>query len=121
LKIIKNKKSLDMVRVKRGNVARKKRKKILHYLKGFKNSHSTLIRVGYQQYIKSLRYSFIGRKQKKRNFRKAWIVNINSSVRQEKTTYSKFISNLKKIKIALNRKMLFELIFLNYKLFLTFL
>ena len=59
-----------MVRVKRGNVARKRRKKILKFAKGYHGAHSRLFRVANQQVIKALRYSYIGRKQKKRIFRK---------------------------------------------------
>ena len=58
-----------MVRVKRGNVARKRRKKILHLAKGYRGTHSRLFRVANQQVMKALRYSYIGRKQKKRIFR----------------------------------------------------
>ena len=61
-----------MVRVKRGNVARKRRKKILQLAKGYRGAHSRLFRVANQQVMKALRYSYVGRKQKKRVFRKLW-------------------------------------------------
>ena len=102
-----------MVRVKRGNVARKRRKKILKLAKGFRGSHSKLFRTANQQVMKALVYSYKGRKQKKRLFRRLWIVRINAAVRQHNLTYSKFISLLKKNNIALNRKMLAQLAILD--------
>ena len=98
-----------MVRVKRGNVARKRRKKIFKLAKGFQGAHSRLFRVANQQVMKSLSYSYIGRKQKKRDLRKLWIVRINAAVRLNGTTYSKFINNLKTTKVLINRKMLSQL------------
>jgi len=95
-----------MVRVKRGNVARKRRKKILNLAKGYRGSHSRLFRVANQQVMKALTYSYIGRKQKKRIFRKLWITRINSISRLNNLTYSKVIHNFKNSKIELNRKML---------------
>ena len=102
-----------MVRVKRGNVARKRRKKILKLAKGFRGSHSKLFRTANQQVMKALVYSYKGRKQKKRLFRRLWIVRINAAVRQQQLTYSRFISLLKKNNIALNRKMLAQLAILD--------
>lgn len=102
-----------MVRVKRGNVARKRRKKILKLAKGFRGSHSKLFRTANQQVMKALVYSYKGRKQKKRLFRRLWIVRINAAVRQHELTYSKFISLLKKNNVALNRKMLAQLAILD--------
>ena len=102
-----------MVRVKRGNVARKRRKKILKLAKGFRGSHSKLFRTANQQVMKALVYSYKGRKQKKRLFRRLWIVRINAAVRQHQMTYSRFISLLKKNNIALNRKMLAQLAILD--------
>jgi large subunit ribosomal protein L20 len=98
-----------MVRIKRGNVARKRRKKILNLAKGFRGTHSKLFRIANQQVMKSLIYSYMSRKQKKRKFRQLWITRINSATRQNKTKYSNFISNLKQSKILLNRKMLAQL------------
>lgn len=98
-----------MVRIKRGNVARKRRKKILNLAKGFRGSHSRLFRIANQQVMKSLIYSYMSRKQKKRQFRQLWITRINSAARQNKTKYSNFIYNLKQSKIILNRKMLAQL------------
>jgi large subunit ribosomal protein L20 len=98
-----------MVRVKRGNVARKRRKKVLKLAKGFRGSHSRLFRIANQQVMKSLTYSYMGRKQNKRKFRQLWISRINSAARLNKTKYSRFIHDLKVSKIFLNRKMLAQL------------
>ena len=89
-----------MVRIKRGNVARKRRKAVLKLAKGYKGAHSRLFRVSNQQVMKARRYSYVSRKLFKRVQRRNWITCINSQV------CSKFKQN----KIALNRKMLFEII-----------
>jgi len=102
-----------MVRVKRGNVARKRRKKILQLAKGYKGAHSRLFRVANQQVMKALRYSYIGRKQKKRVFRKLWISRINAAARQKDITYSQLINYLKLADINLNRKMLSQIAILD--------
>lgn len=98
-----------MTRVKRGNVARKRRKKVLKLAKGFKGSHSKLFRIAKQQVSKALKYSYIGRKNKKRDYRRLWITRINASVRKYKINYSRFIYHLKKSRVALNRKILAQL------------
>nr|ARO90905.1 50S ribosomal protein L20 [Corynoplastis japonica] len=98
-----------MTRVKRGNIARKRRKKILKLAKGFRGSHSTLFRVAKQQVVKSLRYAYIGRKRKKRDFRSLWIVRLNAIAREYDLNYSQLIHKLKKQGIGLNRKMLSQL------------
>ncbi|MCP5063309.1 MAG: 50S ribosomal protein L20 [Ignavibacteriae bacterium] len=98
-----------MVRVKRGNVARKRRKKILQLAKGYRGAHSRLFRVANQQVMKALRYSYVGRKQKKRMFRRIWITRINAASRVNGLTYSRVIHNFKKSNIELNRKMLAQL------------
>nr|YP_010904088.1 ribosomal protein L20 [Caulacanthus ustulatus]WCH57339.1 ribosomal protein L20 [Caulacanthus ustulatus] len=108
-----------MTRVKRGNVARKRRKHVLNLAKGFKGSHSSLFRTAKQQVMKSLRYSYVGRKNKKRNYRSLWIVRINSAVRPFNISYSEFISYLKKSKIGLNRKMLSQIAIIDTKTFNT--
>lgn len=106
-----------MVRVKRGNVARKRRKKILKLAKGFRGTHSRLFRIANQQVMKSLSYSYMGRKQKKRKFRQLWITRINSAARINETKYSSLINNLKQAKVVLNRKMLAQLSILDPKAF----
>jgi large subunit ribosomal protein L20 len=98
-----------MVRIKRGNVARKRRKKILRLAKGYRGSHSKLFKVANQQVMKALRYAYIGRKQKKRIFRKLWIKRINISSRLANLNYNRFIHNLKQNSINLNRKMLAQI------------
>lgn len=102
-----------MVRVKRGNVARKRRKKILSLAKGYRGAHSVLFRVANQQVMKALKYSYVGRKQKKRTFRKIWISRINATMRLNGTNYSQFVSKLKKSNILLNRKMIAQIAILD--------
>jgi large subunit ribosomal protein L20 len=98
-----------MVRIKRGKVARKRRKKILSLASGYRGAHSVLFRVANQQVIKALRYSYIGRKQKKRIFRKIWISRINAASRLNGTSYSRLIHKFKKSNVDLNRKMLSQI------------
>ena len=98
-----------MVRVKRGNVARKRRKKILSLASGYRGSHSVLFRIANQQVMKALRYSYIGRKQKKRIFRRIWISRINAASRLNGISYSQLINQLKKSNIDINRKMLSQI------------
>lgn len=106
-----------MVRVKRGNVARKRRKKILQLAKGYRGAHSRLFRVANQQVMKALRYSYVGRKQKKRIFRRLWITRINAASKVNGLSYSRLISNFKKSKIDLNRKMLSQIAILDTQTF----
>ncbi len=98
-----------MVRVKRGNVARKRRKKILSLASGYRGAHSSLFRVANQQVMKALRYSYVGRKQKKRIFRRIWISRINAASRLNGKSYSQLINQFKKSNIDLNRKMLSQI------------
>ena len=102
-----------MVRVKRGNVARKRRKKILSLASGYRGAHSILFRVANQQVMKALRYSYIGRKQKKRIFRRTWISRINAASRLNGISYSQLINKFKKSDIDLNRKMLSQIAILD--------
>lgn len=95
-----------MTRVKRGNVARNRRKKILKLAKGFRGSHSTLFRTANQQVMKALRSAYRDRKKRKRDFRRLWITRINAAARQNGMSYSQLIGSLKKANIQLNRKML---------------
>ena len=106
-----------MVRVKRGNVARKRRKKVLQLAKGYRGAHSRLFRVANQQVMKALRYSYVGRKQKKRMFRKIWITRINAASRLNGLPYSRLIHNFKKSNITLNRKMLSQIAILDTNTF----
>lgn len=102
-----------MVRVKRGNIARKRRKKILSIASGYNGAHSVLFRVANQQVMKALRYSYISRKQKKRIFRKIWISRINAISRVNGLSYSQLIHKFKKSNIDLNRKMLSQIAILD--------
>ena len=106
-----------MVRVKRGNVARKRRKKILSLADGYRGAHSVLFRVANQQVMKALRYSYIDRKQKKRIFRRIWISRINAASRLNGVSYSKLIHKFKLEKIDLNRKMLSQIAVLDSSTF----
>lgn len=98
-----------MTRVKRGNVARKRRKKILKLAKGFRGSHSKLFRTANQRVMKALRNAYRDRKRRKRDFRRLWIARINAAARQQGMSYSQLIGKLKKANIQLNRKMLAQL------------
>lgn len=98
-----------MVRVKRGNVARKHRKKVLGLASGYVGSHSTLFRIANQQVLKALKYSYSGRKNRKRWFRSLWISRINISARTVGLTYSSLIHKIKAKGIGINRKMLAHL------------
>lgn len=98
-----------MPRVKRGNVARKRRKKILKLAKGYRGSHSKLFRTANQQVMKALRNAYRDRRKRKRDFRRLWITRINAASRQHGMSYSQLTGNLKKANIELNRKMLAQL------------
>jgi large subunit ribosomal protein L20 len=98
-----------MVRVKRGNVARKRRKKVLKLAKGFQGSHSRLFTAANQQVMKALRNAYRNRRTKKRDFRSLWIIRINAQARVEGTSYSRLIDGLCKADVKLNRKMLAQL------------
>nr|YP_010873192.1 ribosomal protein L20 [Nemalion vermiculare]WGV34435.1 ribosomal protein L20 [Nemalion vermiculare] len=98
-----------MTRVKRGNVARKRRKKILKLARGYRGAHSGLFRTSKQQVLKALRYSYVGRKNKKREFRRLWICRINAASHLNRLRYSTFMYLLKNAKVGLNRKMLAQM------------
>jgi large subunit ribosomal protein L20 len=106
-----------MVRVKRGNVARKRRNKILSLASGYRGAHSALFRVANQQVMKALRYSYVGRKQKKRIFRRIWISRINAASRLNGLSYSQLIHRLKKSNIDINRKILSQIAVLDSSTF----
>lgn len=105
------------MRIKRGNIARKRRKKILKLAKGFRGAHSSLFRTAKQQVLKALKYAYIGRKQKKRNYRRLWIIRINAALQLYNIKYSNFIYVLKNSHIGLNRKILAQLILLDQTTF----
>lgn len=101
-----------MSRVKRGNVARLRRKNILKVASGFRGSSNRLFRTANARVLKAWKYAYIGRKNKKRIFRQVWIARIRAFANQRQTSYSKLMMNLKKSKIGLNRKMLAQVILL---------
>ncbi|HAA63855.1 MAG TPA: 50S ribosomal protein L20, partial [Thermoanaerobacter sp.] len=92
-----------------GKVTRRRRKKILKLAKGYFGAKSKLFRVANQAVMKSLMYAYIGRKLRKRDFRKLWITRINAAARAHGISYSRFINGLKKAGIEINRKMLSEM------------
>lgn len=102
-----------MARVKRGNVARKRRNKILKLAKGFRGSQSKLFRTANQRVMKALTNAYRDRRKKKRDFRRLWIARINAAVRPHGLSYSRLIGALKKADIQVNRKMLSQLAILD--------
>ncbi len=98
-----------MARVKGAVTTRARHKKVLKRAKGYFGAKSVRYRMANQAVMKSLMYAYIGRKQKKRNFRQLWIARINAAARINNTTYSKLMSALKKANITINRKMLAEM------------
>ena len=97
------------MRIKRGVNAVKKRRKILKAAKGYRGSKSTLYRVAREAVMKSENYAYVGRKNKKRDFRALWIARINAACRLNGLSYSKFMFGLKNAGINLNRKVLAEI------------
>lgn len=98
-----------MARVKTARITRKKHKKVLKQAKGYFGAKRYRFRNANQAVLKSLSYAYVGRKDKKGDFRKLWIARINAASRQNGLTYSKMIAGLKKANITINRKMLAEL------------
>lgn len=97
------------MRVKRGITAHRRHKKYLDMAKGFRGGRSRLYRTAREAVERSLVYAYIGRKQRKREFRKLWILRINAGVREYGLSYSTFISGLSQAGILLNRKILADL------------
>lgn len=97
------------MRIKRGVNAVKKRRKILKSAKGYFGAKSKLYRTAREQVMKSGQYAYIGRKQKKRDFRALWITRINAACRLNDISYSRFVSGLKKANVTLNRKVLADM------------
>tara|TARA_Y100001001_G_scaffold142146_1_gene146620 strand:+ start:85 stop:441 length:357 start_codon:yes stop_codon:yes gene_type:complete len=98
-----------MPRVKRGNVRRAKRRKLLSRAKGFYQTKSKLYRAAKESVDKALSYAYIGRRRKKRDFRRLWVIRINAAAREHGLSYSQFIYGLKTAGVALDRKSLAEL------------
>ncbi len=97
------------MRIKRGNVLRKRHKKILKLAKGFKGARSRIFKVANTAVMKALKYQYRDRRHLKRNMRRLWIIRINAAVRQYGLSYSKFMNALKKTNITVNRKMLADM------------
>jgi len=106
-----------MTRVKRGNVARKRRKKILKLAKGFRGGQSKLFRTANQRVMKALRNAYRDRRRRKRDFRRLWITRINAAARQQGMSYSRLIGQMKKADIQINRKMLAQMAVLDPETF----
>jgi large subunit ribosomal protein L20 len=98
-----------MARIKGAIMTRKRRNKVLRLAKGYFGSKSTLFKTAKQAVMKSGNYAYIGRKQKKRDFRRLWISRISAACKMNGMNYSTFINGLKKADISLNRKMLAEI------------
>jgi len=98
-----------MARIKGAVTTRKRRKKILKLAKGYWGAKSKLYKMANQAVMKSLTYAYVGRKQKKRDFRRLWIMRINAGCKANGMNYSRFMHGLKKAGINLNRKMLSEI------------
>jgi large subunit ribosomal protein L20 len=97
------------MRVKRGNVLRKRHKKILKLAKGFIGARSRIFKVANTAVMKALKYQYRDRRNLKRNMRRLWIVRINAAAREYDLSYSRFMNLLKKAEVTINRKMLAEL------------
>ena len=97
-----------MARVKTSKITRKRHKKIMKLAKGYFGAKHYRFRNANQAVLKSLSYSYVGRKDRKSDFRKLWIARINAAARINGITYSKLIAGLKKANVSINRKMLAE-------------
>ena len=106
-----------MARVKTARITRKKHKKVLKQAKGYFGAKGYRFRMAKQAVMKSGMYAYVGRKDKKSNFRKLWIARINAAARQNGLTYSKMIAGLKKANVSINRKMLADLAVTDAKAF----
>ena len=98
-----------MARVKGAMMTRKRRKKVLKLAKGYFGGKRRLFRTAKQAVMKSGQYAYVGRKQKKRDFRRLWITRISAACKMNGMNYSTFVNGLKKAGIDLNRKMLAEI------------
>ncbi len=98
-----------MPRVRRGKKRLQRRKKILRLTRGYWGTKSKLHRAAKEQAIKSLAYAYRDRRQKKRNFRRLWIIRINAAAKQHHLSYGEFIFGLRKAGVVLNRKVLADI------------
>ena len=108
---------VKMTRVKRGYVARKRRKKVLKFTKGSRGSSSLLFRVANQRKMKALTFAYRDRRRKKRDLRSLWISRINAAVRCQNLSYSQVMFALKQCNIQINRKWLAQLAVRDPKVF----
>ena len=106
-----------MARVKGAMMTRKRRKKVLKLAKGYWGAKSKHFKMAKQAVMKSGNYAYIGRKQRKRDFRRLWITRISAACKMNGTNYSTFMNGLKKAGITLNRKMLSEIAIADPKAF----
>ncbi len=106
-----------MARVKGALATRKRRRRVLKLAKGYRGAKSKLFRTAKQAVMKSLVYAYIGRKQRKRDFRRLWITRISAACKLNGINYSKFMNGLKKANIDMNRKMLSEIAIADPKAF----
>ena len=106
-----------MARVKGAMMTRKRRKKVLKLAKGYWGSKSRHFKMAKQAVMKSGNYAYIGRKQRKRDFRRLWITRISAACKANGTNYSTFMKSIKKAGITLNRKMLSEIAIADPKAF----
>ncbi|MBQ8576255.1 MAG: 50S ribosomal protein L20 [Clostridia bacterium] len=98
-----------MARIKGATMTRKRRNKVLKMAKGYYGSKSSLFKTAKQAVMKSGQYAYVGRKQKKRDFRRLWITRISAACKMNGMNYSTFMNGLNKAGITLNRKMLSEI------------
>lgn len=98
-----------MARVKKGVTARKRHKKVIKQAKGFYGQKSRNFKAANPAVMRALRSAYVGRKNKKREYRRLWIARINAAARTNGISYSKFMNGLKKSGIEMNRKMLSEM------------
>ena len=98
-----------MARIKGAMMTRKRRKKVLKLAKGYFGAKSKLFKTAKEAVMKSGQYAYIGRRQRKRDFRRLWIARINAAAKMNGMNYSTFMNGLKKAGVSLNRKMLAEI------------
>ncbi|MGL4345124.1 MAG: 50S ribosomal protein L20 [Cellulosilyticaceae bacterium] len=108
-----------MARVKGGMATKKRRNRVLKLAKGYRGAKSKQFRTAKQAVMKSLSYSYVGRKLRKREFRSLWITRINAAARMNGLSYSRFMNGLKNANIEMNRKMLADLAIADAKAFTT--
>nr|ASN77495.1 Ribosomal protein L20 [Pedinophyceae sp. YPF-701] len=106
-----------MTRVKRGFVARRRRKKVMDRTEGFLGSSSKLFRTANQRYMKALKFSYRDRKVRKREMRSLWITRLNAAVQTYGLNYSTFIHKMKLAQVGLNRKVLSQLVIFDQEAF----